>query len=253
MPSLIHEIRVWLAFYSRLPMAASGAAPDFSRVGASLPLAGAVLGACGALTLVIARATHIPPLVAATAAIATVALATGAMHEDGLADVADGFGGGATRDAKLAIMRDSRVGAFGVLALCLATLARVGALAAIVEHSLSQAALDLIFIGALSRVIGLAPMRLLPPARSDGAGASVGLLNAARAWRALGVAVGLGFFPWLAGVSILQIGACLVAAAFSVLLLTYMAQKHIRGFTGDVLGAAQQLAEIAALAALSAR
>ncbi|MGH7005460.1 MAG: adenosylcobinamide-GDP ribazoletransferase, partial [Alphaproteobacteria bacterium] len=96
----------------------------------AFPILGAILGALGGGVFWLGREIGVPSVVAATIAIGFLALVTGALHEDGLADTADGFGGGRTRERKLAIMRDSRIGAYGVLALALVTLLRIGALAA---------------------------------------------------------------------------------------------------------------------------
>ena len=109
---LIADVADNLRFFTRLPLGGRAAPPDFHRIGWAAPLAGAIVGALGGLSLVVARDLGFPPLLAATLAVTTQIFATGALHEDGLADVADGFGGGRDREAKLVIMRDSRIGAF---------------------------------------------------------------------------------------------------------------------------------------------
>ncbi|MGJ0511630.1 adenosylcobinamide-GDP ribazoletransferase [Methylocystis sp.] len=247
------DVLTFLRFYSRLPIGEGAPSPlDFARMAPALPIAGAVIGATGAAGLLAARICHLPALVCALVAITVLALATGALHEDGLADVADGFGGGATRESKLAIMRDSRVGTYGALALCFSILLRVAALASLLERSVALAALTLVFAGALSRVAGLAPMMWLPPARADGLGATVAAPSRevwARVWFA---AAGIGLAPWLAGAGVSQIAVAIVAAFAVAAVIANLAKKQIGGYTGDVLGAAQQLAEIAILAALSA-
>src|ERR1700677_2723291 len=125
-----------LRFFTRLPLPTRETEPpDWAQIAWSAPFAGAIVGAIGGLALVVANELSLPPFLAATLAIAALALTTGALHEDGLADVADGFGGGSTREAKLAIMRDSRIGAFGAIALVLSLLLRVGALASLQRHS----------------------------------------------------------------------------------------------------------------------
>src|ERR1700735_5265271 len=108
---------------------------------------------------------------------AALVVATGALHEDGLADVADGFGGGATRARKLEIMRDSRIGAYGAIAIALALILRVGALAAALDGGLWRACSSLLLVAALSRAAALRPLALLPPARADGAGGGGGRLG----------------------------------------------------------------------------
>ena len=121
-----------LRFFTRVPVGDPGAsAPlDINRFAWAAPVAGAVVGLIGALALALTGLLGLPPLMRAGLATAALVAATGALHEDGLADVADGFGGGATRAMKLDIMRDSRIGAYGAIALTLALILRVGALTA---------------------------------------------------------------------------------------------------------------------------
>src|SRR6267154_651601 len=114
---LLDELRVAVAFYTRLPVAqptpVDGAA--LARAAWAAPLVGVLIGALGALAYWIAYRLNLPPLVAATLAVGATLLLTGCLHEDGLADTADGFGGGATRAQILDIMRDSRIGTSGAL------------------------------------------------------------------------------------------------------------------------------------------
>ena len=245
-----------LRFFSRLPLPAlpfeqsPHAAPDLSRLARMVPIAGAVLAAIGALALWLAHALGLPPLVSATLAVGVLVLISGALHEDGLADVADGFGGGKTRERKLEIMRDSRIGAYGAAALALSLMLRVAALSALFDHGLGVAAAGLVLAGAASRAFALLPLALLPPARADGLSAGVGRLEAGGALAAgvtaLIVAGVLGLGVLGLGRAIL--GWCLALAA--ALAMTAIARRQIGGQTGDVAGAAQQLAEIACLCGL---
>jgi adenosylcobinamide-GDP ribazoletransferase len=245
-----------LAFFSRLPTPWLGSADDadsrfeLASIAWATPIAGAVIGAFGALALGLAMLLRLPPFVAAGLAVAALAFATGALHEDGLADVADGFGGGRTREAKLAIMRDSRVGAFGAVALALSLLLRVGALAALTGDGFGFAAAGLILSGAAARAAALAPLTLLPPARADGAGASAGRFEAknliAAGLSVAVIALALGFLALGVGRAVLA-GLCAGAAAWAV---SALARRQIGGQTGDVAGAAEQTAEIASLCAL---
>ncbi len=115
---------------------------ELSRALWAAPVVGAVVGGLvGAAVYGFAHSLHIPPLPAAALAVAATAAVTGALHEDGLADVADGFGGGATRERKLDIMRDSRIGTYGVCALMLSFMLRVGALASLGDPASVAAAL----------------------------------------------------------------------------------------------------------------
>ncbi len=207
----------------------------------------------GGICALLAHLAGLPTEIAAVVALAALALMTGALHEDGLADFVDGVGGGVDRTARLAIMRDSRLGSYGALALCASMLMRVFAIAHIFDSGGVAAVLVLAFIGAASRVAGLLPMRLLSPARMDGAAAGV----RAPGWRALAVAASvitaLGGVLVLAGVTPLRMLAAALAAAFGALAATRVARRAIGGYTGDVLGAAQQIAEVAALLVFSAR
>ncbi|WP_244605895.1 adenosylcobinamide-GDP ribazoletransferase [Methylocella tundrae] len=174
--SLLIDLLICLRFLTRIPFPALAAetAPQslsgFSRALRMVPAAGALLGALSAGALVSASALGLPPLLAAPLAIAVLAALSGAMHEDGLADCADGFGGGATRERKLEIMADSRIGAFGAVALALALYIRIAAVASIAAHSLALAVTALIGAAAVSRAAALIPLAVLPPARTKGAG-----------------------------------------------------------------------------------
>lgn len=226
---------------------------DFGRAARVAPLAGAVLGGVGAVGLTIFDfVLGLPPWIAAVLALTVVIASSGALHEDGLADIADGFGGGYTQQRKLDIMRDSRIGTFGALALVLSVLVRAGALAALIErYGLGGGAAVLIAVGAASRGFGLLPLAALPTARTDGLAHAVGTPPRSAILTALGLATLLGAIgPALAGIGVLRgLFACAAAAAAS-LWLTRLARKQIGGQTGDVSGAAQQLSEIAFLLAL---
>src|SRR6516165_4237398 len=108
-----------LRFFTRLRVGAPTpeVALDMDRIAWAAPVAGAVVGLIGALVLALTAPLGLPPLLRAGLATAALVAATGALHEDGLADLADGFGGGSTRERKLEIMRESRIGAYGAAAL----------------------------------------------------------------------------------------------------------------------------------------
>jgi adenosylcobinamide-GDP ribazoletransferase len=172
-------------------------------------------------------------------------LVTGALHEDGLADFADGLGG-STRKQSLAIMRDHRIGSYGVIALILPLAIRITAIAVIAETAAVAAAL--IATGAVSRLAAVLVMATLPAARADGLSASVGRPSGALAAAALGVALAIS---WL----LLPFGTALIAvitAAAAALAIGAIASARLGGQTGDVLGAVVVLAECLALTALAA-
>ena len=252
----VKDLMACLRFYSRLnlPAAPGGAAmADFGDALRALPVAGAIIGGAGGAALFGARAVGLPALPAAICAIAALIAVTGALHEDGLADVADGFGGGATREKKLEIMRDSRLGSYGAIALVLALMLRVTSLAALTERGLGLAIFALICAGAVSRTAGLLPLLLSAPARRDGAGAAMSRPTGDAPGLAL-ILAGAASAPLLfAGLSVSQVLSADIAAALAAFAITRLAKRQIGGYTGDVLGAAQQAAEIAVLLALSAK
>jgi len=127
------DVRDALRFFTRAPLGdPSRDAPlDINRGAWAAPVAGAAVGLAGALVLALTAKLGLPAFMRAGLATATLVVATGGLHEDGIADVADGFGGGATRADKLEIMRDSRIGAFGATALFLSLGLRAAALAAL--------------------------------------------------------------------------------------------------------------------------
>ena len=215
----------------------------------AFPIVGALLGSLGGGVYWLGREIGVPALAAATLAVGFLAFATGALHEDGLADTADGFGGGRTRERKLAIMRDSRIGTYGVLALVIVSLLRIGALAAM-SGPFGFAAL--IAAASLGRGFAALPMSMLPPARADGLGRAAGRAPGFAACLALILAVSAATLaaagydlPWRA------LGYAVTAAFFAVLFVTMLALRHIGGLTGDVLGAAILAGEAAALVALA--
>ena len=246
------DLAASLRFFSILPLPAPAepAASAFSDSAWAAPLAGALIGLVAAIALAVALRLGLPPTLAAVAAVATLALVSGCLHEDGLADFADGLAAGRSRDERLAIMRDSRIGAFGATTLTLTLIARVGAIAALAGGGAAPAAAALVLAGAAARLGALVPLTALAPARSDGLGASAGrlapaaFLAAAAATAAVALVVGVG---WLGNVRALLAAALGVAAAGGIAVL---AQRRLGGQTGDVAGAAEQAAEIAALVGL---
>lgn len=206
------------------------------------PVVGAVLGGGAAIVADIALWFGVSGSLAAALAIGFLVLATGALHEDGIADCADGLGGGKDAESRLAIMKDSRIGAFGAAALGLVLLARWSGVEALITTE--NLFLPLVAVGAVSRLPMIAAMALMDSARSEGMAARIGQIPA----ESLGIALGLTaliliFCLGFAGLVLLF----WVAAA--TLPLFWAAQKLIGGQSGDILGGAQQIAEIAALGA----
>lgn len=212
---------------------------------AMFPLVGAAVGVAAGAVLLFAHGLGLPPFVAAFLALAALVLLTGALHEDGLGDVADGFGGGRTAGDKLRIMRDSRVGTYGVIAVVFSVGLRVAAIAAL-PAVLGAAAL--IAAAALSRAMLPAILRWLPPARPAGMGAEAGRPGA-QAVVAAAIIGGLVALIALGPLVALAAAALTATGAAAVALLAW---RQIGGHTGDVCGAVQQAAEVAALLAVVA-
>ncbi len=239
------DLKVALIFLTRLPLRHQGKI-DESDLGRALrvgPLVGLLIGVVGAAAYWAGSLMALGPLLSGLIAVAATILLTGALHEDGLADVADGFGGGRERTRKLEIMRDSRIGSFGVLALVLSVGLRAAALAALAAPLAAGAAL--VAAHALSRAVLPAAMIALPPARDDGLAAAGGRpapIHAATALLLAGLLSLLALGPGAGSLGLL-------AGAGAAVLVIALAHAQIGGHTGDVLGAVQQVAETAVLLA----
>jgi adenosylcobinamide-GDP ribazoletransferase len=258
LPAPVLDLAQCLRFFSRLPVPQlpgeenAHARPDFARVLRLTPIAGALIGLIAALALLSAAGAGLGPPVAAVLALTALVAITGAFHEDGLADVADGFGGGRDPAQRLEIMKDSRIGAFGGAALILSLLLRAAALAQIAQSGWLYAAAVLVATAAVSRCFTLLPLRMLPPARSTGLAAQAPAPGR-REWQviALGALLALTL-PFAAGAAPGQIAFAVIAAIGGTAGLMRLAQSLIKGQTGDVCGAAQQIAEIAMLLVFAA-
>jgi adenosylcobinamide-GDP ribazoletransferase len=237
-----------LRFFTRLPLgeAEPGTSLDINRIAWAAPVVGVAVGLIGALILALAALLGLPPLFRAGLATAALVVATGALHEDGLADVADGFGGGATRAGKLEIMRDSRIGAYGALAIGLALILRVGALAATLDGGFWRAGSSLVLVAALSRAAALTPLALLPAARAAGAGAAAGRLDSSALAAAWGAALVIALALGLVGLGLAHALFAALMSGAGTFFVVALARRAIGGQTGDVAGAAQQCSEIAA-------
>lgn len=242
-PSLLGELHLAVLFLTRLPLPDCGMQPAgaLARSMRLFPLVGALVGGMAGAVFLLAHAV-LPPLAAALVAVLAGVLATGALHEDGLADTADGLGARGGRERRLEVMRDSRTGAYGVLALIFTIGLRTAALAAAPSALAGLGAL--VAAGAWSRALVPAAMQVMPPARADGLGAGAGMPDATVA----ATAAVLGLVVALLGLGLAAPAGVLLAlaAAWGVVAL---ARRTLGGFTGDVLGTVQQVAEIAVLLA----
>ncbi|UWR24127.1 adenosylcobinamide-GDP ribazoletransferase [Sulfitobacter sp. S190] len=217
--------------------------PDaaFAQAGRAVwayPLVGVVVGFVGWIAGDAAAALALPPMVCAALAVGAMMMLTGAMHEDGLADLFDGFWGGMTSERRLDIMRDSQIGTYGVLSLLMVTLVRLAAIVVL----LPMGAVPLIAAASLSRAAMPVVMATLSHARTDGLSRSVGTVR--RGDVVAGLILGAVVAVICAGV----VGLVLVGLVLGVAAaLRALSKAKIGGQTGDVLGATQQLAEATVL------
>jgi adenosylcobinamide-GDP ribazoletransferase len=248
----LEDLLTACAFLTRLPVAGfaqperDAETDSLARAMRAFPLVGLVIGAIGWAVCSVALWLGLPAMAVALLTLLATVLATGALHEDGLADTADGFGGGSDPAAKLAIMRDSRSGAYGVLALIFSVFLRAAALASLAEtasYGTVGCGAALIAAHAVSRAAMPLLMRFSEPARSDGLGAAAGRPDDAAAIWCLAIAIIVALLALGLGRGL----AALLVTAALVALLGALARRQIGGYTGDVLGAAQQIGEMAML------
>jgi adenosylcobinamide-GDP ribazoletransferase len=242
------DLGLAVALLTRIPAPkrADVTSERMARAQRAFPLVGAIVGLATGLVDRCLLAIGIPELAAAAMALGAAALLTGALHEDGLADVGDGFGGGSDREKKLAIMRDSRIGTYGVLVLLISFVAKCSALASlpiaeiipalIVAHALARAAIPVVTAN-------------MPFARDDGLGRSAGRPESASAIIAAAIAVVIVLLCLPFGIALLAVLVTAAAAA----AMAVLAWRQIGGVTGDVFGAIEQTAETAVLLILAAQ
>ena len=244
----LDDFKTATAFLTRLPMPhPHGPQPqNFVRAHRMFPVVGALIGAAVGLICLGLRYLGVPDLAAAALALGASAILTGALHEDGLADVADGFGGGRDVASKLEIMRDSRLGTFGAFVMLVSFAAKLAALAALPG---AQAVWGLIAAHALAR--GVLPLLSLnlPYARKDGLARNAGQPDA-------GVALASAAIAFIVALLVLSWANAFWAAlacALCAAVMGWIAMRQIGGQTGDVMGATEQVAETAVLLLLAAR
>jgi adenosylcobinamide-GDP ribazoletransferase len=258
---LVRFIRSWqrdlflaLGFLTRLPVGFLAPAPEapagtdsatpqtrLAEAARAFPLAGLVVGLAGGLAYWIAVQIHLSGLLAALLAVAATGALTGALHEDGWADFADGLGCRGDRIRKLAAMKDSHIGSFGVLALIFATAIKAVALWQLYYPDRVMTAL--VAAHVLSRAVLPLAMRSLPLATAQGLAVMAGRPTAQGVYVALGIGFVITFFAVFLPGAIVALIVAVVAAA----LVGAIAKRQFGGYTGDVLGAIQQVAEIAVL------
>jgi adenosylcobinamide-GDP ribazoletransferase len=233
-----------LQFLTRIPIQLPHGIPH-ARVVPWFPVAGGLIGALVGAVAALA-VTVLDPTVAAALGVIAGLVVTGAFHEDGLADMADAFGGGWTPEQRLAILKDSRHGTYGVAALVSSILLRVVALASLATPAAMLA--GAVAAHALARSAAVGAMVAFPVAVESGLGA-----GAARSLRpatvAAGIVGGLAIASFVVG---WWAGPGAVAAVVALVVVGRLAVAKIGGLAGDVLGAIEQVAEGAVLVTMAA-
>lgn len=241
-----------LRFYSRLPTGKRPfEPPDLDRIAVALPLAGLVIGLGPILVFMGSAGLGVPAFVAAALGVGAMIAVTGGMADDAIADAADGLGGGTTPERRLEIMKDSRHGTYGVAALSLYILIRVGALAEIAPENPFAAGAIWLAATLVSRPMALWLTMALPPARKDGASAGAGRI------RPLPLAIGTGVSAFLALIvagPFTAPAAPILAVAIAALIAFGWSRVCLRlvgGQTGDMIGALQALIEVGLIVTLA--
>lgn len=240
---MIREAQVFLLavqFLTRLPVPRDLPFSERRQAEAAkyYPLVGLLIGALGAIVLWLTGQLF-PMVIAVLLATAATIAATGALHEDGLADAADGVGGGLTRDKALEIMRDSRIGSYGILAVGLTLALKVAALSAM---PLWIAVTTLCLAHVISRYAPVLVIFTAEYARAQGTKFAVPTISATGHYIALACAAlaALILFALIGPAAFLGLGC----SVFLALIVTRLYLRKLGGFTGDCLGATQQMAEL---------
>lgn len=248
------EVRLFLlalSWFTRVPLPRElGWSPErFAESARYYPAVGVLVGLVGALVYALAE-RWLPTVPALLLSMLATLRLTGAFHEDGLADSADGLGGGSSPERVLEIMKDSRIGSYGALALILALALKLSCLDGLAAIDPARVGGALIAAHALSRLFPTWLLRLLPYARRSGGGkapAAAPPPSRGALWIASGTA--LAPLLWLPpAAALLGSGA----AAAASLYLAGLMRRRLGGYTGDLLGAVQQVSEIAFLLGLLA-
>ena len=245
------DIAAAFMLLSRFPVTyqfAKDSPPDFISSLWAFPLVGLVIGGIGGMMLVVSGFFGLPLLVCGGLCVGVMAMASGAMHEDGLADTADGFGGGRDVDDKMRIMHDSHIGSYGVLALCLSLIIRISLFASIAALDLSNLAL----IGLVAAIAAAARWQILIAlwAFPIAAGAKLAKVTG----RPSVIAIFAAAFLWVMPMAYFAMPLAAVIAGSAALLaclgLGRLAMRQIHGISGDVMGAMIILGEIMLAAGL---
>jgi len=211
---------------------------------------GLVAGLTAVLLLFLPKTSPLSPLVAAVLGTVFSVMLTGAFHEDGLADIADGLGGSQSRERALEIMKDSRVGAFGAIAVVLVLLAKVSLLALIGDVNAEAMVIGIFIAHVASRTFPLLLIRLLPHVGDVAGSKSKPLADQISAWSLLlafiwlFIAIASVFIAYDAIDLVVIVSVPMVASGAVFLYMWRLFSKRLQGFTGDCLGATQQVCEV---------
>jgi adenosylcobinamide-GDP ribazoletransferase len=250
------EFAAATAFLTRLPASWLGvdpqSRPDFSVAARTFPLVGLLVGLVGAIAALFGASLGLPPLAAAVLSLAATVALTGALHEDGLADTADGFGGGTTASRKLEIMRDSRIGTYGGVTLVLSLLLRASLIATLLPYGALPVATALVAAEMVGRAAMVQLWAALPPARFEGLASSTGRPSSETRWSAIAIAVIAALIAGSLGTGFFDAVIALVVAGLASYAFQLLCASQIAGQTGDTLGAIQQVALISYLMAIVA-
>jgi adenosylcobinamide-GDP ribazoletransferase len=252
--TLPRDVMRALGFLTRLPVAAKwfeGDEGTLSQTCRAFPIAGALSTLPSTLALAVGTVLDLPVLLTAAFSTAVLMIVCGVLHEDGLADVADGFYGGGTAERRLEIMKDSRIGAYGASALILALVLRTIALASLLQTGLYSAAAGLIAAVVAGKTALIWHWTELPSARADGTADKAGAPGEDASVFAL---VSGAVITLVLALAFRGISPTVIAAAFAALAaigFRTLCQDKISGHTGDTLGAAALIAEIAFLTGLA--
>ncbi len=242
-PAVLSDIPAAFSLLTRIPVPVDHelAGKRAAYATWAYPLVGAVLGLLAGLIGCLLYWFGAPSNIASLVALISLVMFSGGLHEDGLADCADGFGGSLDKERRLEIMKDSRIGAFGAIALILFLIGRAGTMDTLVATSFIPA---LIAIGAASRLPMALAMYVMQNARGSGLASSVGKPPETSLIIAIVITLTVCFMM-IGWSGIFIFGWAMIAAT----IMGLIAYRSIGGYTGDVLGAMQQCAELAALAA----
>ncbi|QKW97200.1 MULTISPECIES: adenosylcobinamide-GDP ribazoletransferase [Agrobacterium] len=252
----ITDVMHSVAFLSRLPVPSrffgEGDGASMRRTARAFPAAGLLIALPAAFLVVIFATFDASPQLTGWLAIGLTAPITGALHEDGLADMADGFGSGKDKARMLEIMKDSRIGSYGTIAMVLSFALRATALASLIETLPGKtAAACLIATLVMSRALMVWHWQALPAAKTSGIAAGAG--QPGESDRNIALVTGLLVFILftLHALPILSIALVMAAAILATVLFGRLCDRKIGGHTGDTIGACQQITEIVTLVALA--